>query len=223
MVGPTADQKNTGGRPDPKLRPRRPNPATKVLTMRRRNANRRRPPLKRRGERWPSDVIRAAIAAEAAGGLQLLSHYMNFRYRIAIGNTGANRVVWAGLRLCWLAAPAAGEPQCSTAGDVCFNFLATDFRHDVGRSGAPTRCAAKRRTAVPQSRRLPRLRREQADLMCCSAGVLRYMGRVTYRREAVNRQILLTLPRSHRGCTATKNGCARGYHSRLVGISRREK
>ena len=47
----------------------------------------------------------------AAGGLQLLSHYMNFRYRIAIGNTGANGVVWAGLRLCWLAAPAAGSPN----------------------------------------------------------------------------------------------------------------
>jgi hypothetical protein len=150
MVGPTADQKNTGGRPDPKLRPRRPNPATQIQTMRRRNANRRRPPLKRRGERWPSDVIRAAIAAEAAGGLQLLSHYMNFRYRIATGNTGATGSL-GGPEALLAGCPCRRQPQCSTAGDFCFNFLATDFRHDVGRFGAPTRCAARRRTAVPRA------------------------------------------------------------------------
>jgi hypothetical protein len=49
--GPTVGRTNTGSRPDPRWRPRRLNPATKVLTMGRRNDNHRRPVLKRPVER----------------------------------------------------------------------------------------------------------------------------------------------------------------------------
>jgi hypothetical protein len=64
MVGPTAGQMNIGGRPDPRSTPKTLNPATKILTMARRNASHRLP-LRRR----PVEHRRSAQIVMAAPGL----------------------------------------------------------------------------------------------------------------------------------------------------------